>query len=304
MVDASGVAFRVVARTLGVVWKFATGGGKKTLDILRECLTMVGVGLWRRRRFLSQELREVWMKRREGKTRRTQHGYALTELLVTVAIILVLAGILLPSFGRARALARLTACKAHLHAQTRAHALYGSANDDHKPPLWLKGPEVRIDWVSPGIKWENVAVGPGLLVVGEYLEFEALLCPSASMRRDAALDTAAWRDRIDSGTSYVYFWRHPDDVEHASRPQRGATYQRAIDLGRPALVMDVNCAAGQPYTGEYEDRAWESHPSVGEVNVAYATGVVVTEDSEDIRLELPGDSLEELAWFDKAHALR
>lgn len=245
------------------------------------------------------------MERREGKTRYTQHGYTLTELLVTVAIIIVLAGILLPSFGRARALARLTACKAHLHGQTRAHALYGWANDDHKPPLWVQGPEtVRIDWVSPSVKWLNKPVGPGLLVVGEYMEFATLLCPSASMRRDAAVDTAAWRDLADSGSSYVYFWRHPDDVERASRPERGATYQRAIDLGRPALVMDINCAAGQPYTGEYEDRAWESHPSLGDVNVAYATGVVVTEDNEDVRLELPGDSLAELAWFDKAHELR
>lgn len=35
VVDGSGVAFCVDARTLGVVWKFATGGGKKRVDILR-----------------------------------------------------------------------------------------------------------------------------------------------------------------------------------------------------------------------------------------------------------------------------
>ena len=126
----------------------------------------------------------------------------------------------------------------------------------------------------------------------------------ASMFRDTDLDRAAWRDLLNSGSSYAYFWRDPDDIKNPSRPARGATYEGAISRDRPALAMDINCAEGHQYTGDYEDRTWKSHPPLDEVNVAYVTGVVVSEDSEDLQLEFPGGSFEELAWFDKAHELR
>ena len=232
-------------------------------------------------------------------------GFTLAELLIVVGIIAVLAAVVLPSLARARHIARLATCKANLHNQTRAHQLYGHNNNDNKPPLCLKGRNsLRIDWVSPSVKWMRKPVGQGILVIDEYLPFESLLCPSASMFRDTGLDAAAWRDLINSGSSYAYFWRHPAGIDSISRPEQGATYERAIGNDRPALAMDINCAEGHQYTGDYEDRTWKSHPPLDEVNVAYVTGVVISQDSDDVRLEFPGGSFEELAWFDKAHKLR
>lgn len=232
-------------------------------------------------------------------------GFTLVEVLIVVSILSVLAALLLPSLGRARDMARLAACKANLNAQTRAHHLYGHNHNDYKPALYREGrSSVRKDWVSPSVKWMQTPVGQGILVAGEYLVFEALLCPSASMSRDAALDTAAWKDLINSGSSYAYFWRHPEDIEHPSQIAHGATYDHVLSFGRGALVMDINCAEGHQYTGDYEDHAWRSHPPLDKVNVAFASGAVISADGEGLRLEYPAGPFEELLWFQKAHELR
>jgi prepilin-type N-terminal cleavage/methylation domain-containing protein len=63
-----------------------------------------------------------------------QHGFTLIELLVVVAIIALLIAILLPSLGRARDRAKLTACASNLRQLGVASGVYAAEWDQYVPP--------------------------------------------------------------------------------------------------------------------------------------------------------------------------
>jgi len=230
-------------------------------------------------------------------------GFTLIELLVVIAIIALLVSILLPSLSRARAMARLVICQTNLNSQIKAHALYGADNEDIKAPLMRLGrSSIMADCASPDIKWQGDPVGQGLLVINEYFSFDMLLCPATSMARDAELDRTAWNTLLRAGSSYVYFWRV--SVTNADINATRATYQGDLDAGRPAMLMDVNCEAGHSYEGDYAERAWESHPIMDKINVAFLDGSVKKVENDTLILKYPGNTYEELIWFEDAHKLR
>lgn len=80
-----------------------------------------------------------------GTTRQIRSGFSLIELIVTISIISVLLGILLPVLPRVRDSARKAACAANFHGIAQAFQMY---RDEHKqtfpaarymPPPWLSG---------------------------------------------------------------------------------------------------------------------------------------------------------------------
>jgi len=64
---------------------------------------------------------------------RQERGFTLIELLVVVAIIVVLIGILLPSLGKARSLARRAACLSQLRQWGIGYSMYAQEWDEDLP---------------------------------------------------------------------------------------------------------------------------------------------------------------------------
>jgi len=230
-------------------------------------------------------------------------GFTLVELLVVIGIIALLLAILLPVISRVRTHARFVHCKSQIHGILQAHFQYSVEFKDLKPPLFQpRTASVRIDWVSPDIKWNNQPVGQGLLIAQGYLTIESLLCPSEAMEEDNQRDRDGWEGLANSGSSYAYFWRDPDDApDMGLGAAAGATYNRAKQLGQKALLMDLNMEAGHPYLGEYKGRAWISHPAVKRLNVGYVDGSVKDFPLDEVKMFYPGGGFEELEWFRAAH---
>ncbi|MBX3733294.1 MAG: type II secretion system protein [Verrucomicrobiae bacterium] len=67
--------------------------------------------------------------RRQRRRAITAAGFTLVELLVVIAVLGVLASLLLPVLGRAKALARETECAGRLRQWTVAQTLYADDND-------------------------------------------------------------------------------------------------------------------------------------------------------------------------------
>lgn len=114
--------------------------------------------------------------------RRRSSAFTLTELLVVIAIIAVLAGLLLPTLGRAAERARKTQCASNLRQLGLLTLLY---SQDHRGSLPARG---------AGQRW---TVALGFRAAGDRL----LLCPT-DMR---TTPTAGWAtaDTNDPTRSYV-----------------------------------------------------------------------------------------------------
>lgn len=127
-------------------------------------------------------------RRREGDDLRSG-GFTLIELLVVVAVIAILAGLLLPSLGRARDRAHAVACLNHLKQLQVAWMLYAGDHNDWlapsemnasvpKAPRWVDGNMSAFgDHAMTRTNRELlVASGPGH--IGPYLQTpEVFHCP-------------------------------------------------------------------------------------------------------------------------------
>ena len=89
----------------------------------------------------------VRSRRQNADAAATRFDFTHLELLITVAIVALLAGMVLPALNRARDQAREITCAGSLKQLSAAHAQYAQASDDFTVP--------------PAVKWEWWKYWPG-----------------------------------------------------------------------------------------------------------------------------------------------
>jgi prepilin-type N-terminal cleavage/methylation domain-containing protein len=135
-----------------------------------------------------------------------QKGFTLIELLVVIGIITVLLGILVPSLGKVRQIARRTMCKAQLHSVAQAFRMYLDDNRNTMPP------GAAIPWKFSSVQpWDVKREGdifsdkqPIVKFLGSYLSVSSSELSEADSKKCYAKVLSCPGDSRD-GISKYYF---------------------------------------------------------------------------------------------------
>lgn len=156
-------------------------------------------------------------------------AFTLIELLVVLAILVLLAGILLPALGSANERGRRGACVSNLRQVYLAVALY--ADDHHGFLPW------KYEVKKTSLKPEDLAKGKRLQTLTNGIH--TLLAPYLGVRPDPAADSAGLYPA-------ARIFRCPSDRGDAADrtpvfDRRGSSYQvEGVDLGRKPEDLHKN----------------------------------------------------------------
>ena len=137
-------------------------------------------------------------------------GFTLTELLVTIGIIGLLASLLMPALSGAKQKARQTKCLNHVRQLGLALTLYADDFDGQFPPR-RRAPT---NWVTQ--------------LRAYYGEKEVLKCPQDAWREDRSYIINGWNDFFESTLSGADFerfrqWRWPNGMRQNAIPNPSET---------------------------------------------------------------------------------
>lgn len=172
-------------------------------------------------------------------------GFSLIDVLVTLMVIALLLGILLPSMNKARETARRVVCASNVRQIGLAIAMYADDSKNHIPYTVFAPPGARSDDLEladtvivrfssarfnedgdADFEWD----GLGLLYVGEYLPAPpAYYCPSHSGKHPFAAYSKLWKgENGEIVSNYQYRGLGPN----------GATRLFQIEPARSAIAAD------------------------------------------------------------------
>jgi prepilin-type N-terminal cleavage/methylation domain-containing protein/prepilin-type processing-associated H-X9-DG protein len=136
--------------------------------------------------------------------RHPSSGFTLVELLVTIAIIAILAAILLPVLAGVRAMARRTACLSNIRQIEAAQLLYLQDWDERLPYWYVPGPPApMVSRMFPWVAWppRSATTGP-VQIWTEYLQ---PYLRDEGLFRDGGSLGASPSKPGDSLADYVFF---------------------------------------------------------------------------------------------------